>query len=100
MSRERNIVVTINAVGVSRAAASLRDFHTKRLRNRGHKLLNNAMLSACVAGLVTAAWWFELVVMWLGVLAALICWMLVFYYFGRFIENTAHLYRLYTRKEW
>lgn len=68
-------------------------FHTRRMKNRGHRLLDKSLLYACIAALVVLAWSAELVVPWLAGLAAQILVVIACVYFGRFVENTKQLHR-------
>lgn len=68
-------------------------FHTRRMKNRGRRLLDKALLYACLAAVVIVAWSTELVATWLAGMAVQILAAVACIYFGRFVENTKQLHR-------
>lgn len=99
MSTETKISVSFDTANVRDRSDVLQRFHRKRLYRKGHRLLNKALLFACLSAAVTMASACELVVAWLGELGSIFLCFIACYYFGRFRENISQLNGQHKRRE-
>lgn len=99
MSTETKISVLFDNANVRERSDVLQRFHRKRLYWKGQRLLNKALLFACMGAAVAMASACELVAAWLGQLVSFSLCCIACYYFGRFRENASQLNGQHQRKE-